>query len=188
MIAERQEFAAIAAGRPRLIEHSRAHVIEYDDDLSEPTPVSRAPGDPLSALPPTFGLQSVFSETSFDIAVGRRTEFIDISREAIWSWYREQGARLVIVGRDPLRGVDQVVLMVAFPTISHWHRIQGTAGANAPSEVADALQRRAMITTGQQARVLMVQTAFGEPLASGTSTAADSAGSYRSSAAPVVRG
>jgi len=43
-----------------------------------------------------------------------------------------------------------------------WHRIQGTA--EVPSDVADALQRRSMITQTQQARVLMIQTEFGEPI------------------------
>ncbi len=162
LIAERTAPAAISAGRQRLIQQSRAHVIEYDDQLSEPTPVLRALGGPLSALPPTFGPQSVVCETAFEIAAGKRAEFIDISMDAVWSWYREQGARLVIVGRDPLRAVDQLVSMVAFPSIGHWHRIEGSV--DLPSEVAGALRRRAMFTSGQQARVLMVQTAFGDPI------------------------
>lgn len=161
-VAERAASAAVWAGRPRLIKQSRAHVIEYDNDLSEPTPVLRALGEPLSDLPPTFGLQSVVCETAYEIAAGKRAEFIDISTDVVWSWYREQGARLMIVGRDPLRGVDQLVSMVAFPSIGHWHRIQGSTAV--PSAVAGALQRRAMITGGQQARVLMLQTAFGDPI------------------------
>ncbi len=162
MIEERAPFTAINAGRPRLIQHSRAHVLEYDDELSEPTPILRDPGEPLSALAPTFGLQSVVCETGFDIDVGKRAEAIEISADAIWPWYREQGARLMIVGRDPLRDVDHLITMVAFPTIGHWHRIQRTA--EVPSDVADALQRRSMVTKTQQARVLMIQTEFGEPI------------------------
>jgi hypothetical protein len=165
MLAEREQVNAISAGRTRLVLSSRAHVIEYDDELSEPNPFHRAAGGPLSDLAPTFGLQSVVSETGFDIAAGERDEFIAISQDAIWPWYREQGARLMIVGRDPLRAVDQAVVMVAFPSIGHWHRTQGAAAANAPSEVAGALQRRALLTANQQARLLMVQTAFGKPVA-----------------------
>ena len=106
-VAERVASSAVWAGRQRLVEHSRAHVIEFDDELSEPTPVVRAVGEPLSALAPTFGRQSVVCETAYEVADGKRGEFIDISTDAIWSWYREQGARLMIVGRDPLRGVDR---------------------------------------------------------------------------------
>jgi hypothetical protein len=161
-VAERAASAAVWAGRQRLVEHSRGHVIEFDDELSEPTPVLRAVGGPLSALPPTFGPQSVVCETAYEVMDGRRGEFIDISTDAIWSWYCEQGARLMIVGRDPLRRVDQLISMIAFPSIGHWHRIQGSA--DAPAEVAGALRRRAAITTEQQARVLMVQTVFGDPV------------------------
>jgi hypothetical protein len=161
-VAERAASAAVWAGRQRLVEHSRAHVIEFDDELSEPTPVIRAVGEPLSALAPTFGPQSVVCETAYEVADGKRAEFIDISTDAIWSWYREQGARLLIVGRDPLRGIDQLISMVAFPSIGHWHRIQGST--DVPAEVAEALRRRAAITREQQARVLMVQTAFGDPV------------------------
>ena len=135
---------------------------EFDDELSEPTPVFRALGEPLSALPATFGSQSVVCETSFEAGEGKRSEFIDISTDAIWPWYREQGARLTIVGRDPLRGVDQLISMVAFPSIGHWYRIQGSS--DVPTEISVALQRRAAITREQQARVLMVQTAFGDPV------------------------
>ena len=159
-VAERVASSAVWAGRQRLVEHSRAHVIEFDDELSEPTPVVRAVGEPLSALAPTFGRQSVVCETAYEVADGKRGEFIDISTDAIWSWYREQGARLMIVGRDPLRGIDQLISMVAFPLIGHWHRIQGST--DVPAEVAGALRRRAAITREQQARVLMVQTTFGE--------------------------
>jgi hypothetical protein len=161
-VAERAASSTIWAGRQRLVQRSRAHVIEFDDELSEPTPVFRALGEPLSALPATFGSQSVVCETSFEAGEGKRSEFIDISTDAIWPWYREQGARLTIVGRDPLRGVDQLISMVAFPSIGHWYRIQGSS--DVPTEISVALQRRAAITREQQARVLMVQTAFGDPV------------------------
>lgn len=162
-VAESREAAAIATARPRLIQRSRTHVIEYDDELSEPTPILRKPGEQRSALPPTFGPQSVVSESAFDVAYGARDEFLAISADTIWPWVREEGARVLAVGCDPLKGPDQVTVMLAFRSISEWHRVRGTRSGTRPAEINDALQRRDSHVGAERTRILQITTAFGEP-------------------------
>ena len=163
-LTETEGPAAISAGRPRLIREPAAHAIEYDDELSEPSPRYRQLGEELLDLPPTFGPRSIVAETSFEVASGDRDALIALSTEEIWSWYGEQGARLLLVGRDMLRGRRDVTVMLAYRSISEWQRLGGSAGRGAPAGVNAAMERRDAMILGERTRVLMIGTTFGRPV------------------------
>ena len=158
-IAETKTIRAVFAGRPRLIEHSSAKVIFYDDGRSEPTPFYRDSGDDLSALPPTFGRQSVVAETTYTVAPDARESMLEAS-DVLWAWQVAEGARLLIVGHDPLGTAGNVVAYVAYRTISDWERSLRALATDAPDTVQKAATDRA--AAQQTTRLLMVQTDFGE--------------------------
>lgn len=163
-LAETEGPAAIAAGRPRLIRESATHVIEYDDELSEPSPRYRQLGEELLDLPPTFGPRSLVVETNFELAPGDRDALIALSAGEIWAWYTEQGARLLLVGRDMLRGRRDVTVMLAYRSVSEWQRLGGAAGRGAPAGVGAALERRDEMIRTERTRVLMIGTTHGRPV------------------------
>ena len=71
---------------------------------------------------------------------------------------------MLIAGSDSLAGRHQAISMLAFRSISDWHRIHTSAPAGAPADVATAIERRDALVEAEETRVLMVQTEFGEPL------------------------
>jgi hypothetical protein len=155
-VEETQHIRSIFAGRPRLIDHSRATIIEYDSELSEPTPFYRTSGDELALLPPTYGRQSIMAESRYRLRPGSETEFLELSAETLWPWLRAQDARMVIYGNDPLTTPDEVVVLTAYRSIGTWHQLSTPAG-----DAAHAFGKRQSLIESEQTRLLMVQTDFG---------------------------
>jgi hypothetical protein len=163
--AERSHLTEISAGRPRLIESSRARIIEYVDEVSEPQPRWRELGEPTLEPPATFGRRSVVSELTYDLQPGAQARFLELSRERIWPWLAELGGRLLIYGRDPLGGANSVLTMFAFRSIEDWHRLsRPQADQQPPPEVVAAWEERHTLVNDQRGRILMVQTDFGTPV------------------------
>ncbi len=156
-VEETRHIRAIFTGRRRLIDHSRATIIEYDSELSEPTPFYRNSGDELALLPPTYGRQSILAESRYRLRSGSTTEFLELSTETLWPWLREQDARIVLYGNDPLTTRDEVVVMTACRSISAWHQLSTPTGG-----AAHAFARRQSLIEGGQTRLLMVHTDFGD--------------------------
>ena len=159
-IEETKELRAVFAGRNRLIQHSRARTIFYDDDRSEPSPFYRNNGDELSPLPATFGRQSVVSETTYNVAPDEREMLLEAC-DAVWAWQVEQSARLLIVGADPLGSPGNVVAFVAYRTISDWEASIRALVTDAPDHVLKATAERDRAAAIQSTRLLMVQTDHG---------------------------
>jgi hypothetical protein len=155
---EAKQWRQIFAGRSRLIEYSSASIYDYDDELSEPTPGWRNVGEPRVALPPTFGLQSVVAETTFELVPGAEDDFRQLTRDTLMPWYREQGARPMIYASNPLGSSVNVVLMVAYPTITAWHQCARPD--------LEAWDERVATTYHETTRLLMVNTEFGERISS----------------------
>ena len=162
-IQETEAIRVVSAGRNRLIEHSSARVLFYDDARSEPSPFYRNNGEDLSALPPTFGRQSVLAETTYTVAPDDRDTMLEASDE-VWAWQVEQGARLLVVGQDPLGAPGNVVAYVAYSSISEWERSLRTLASAAPDAVQKAASERDWTAAEQSTRLLMVQTDYGEPV------------------------
>ena len=154
---ETRHVTAIFAGRPRLIEHSRTTIIEYDNELSEPTPFYRNSGDELASLPPTSGPQSILAECRYRLRSGSETEFRELSAETLWPWLRAHDARMVLYGKDLLVAADEVVELTAYRSISAWHQLSTPTGDT--EQVSD---KRQSLIADRQTRLLMVQTDFGE--------------------------
>jgi len=156
-VEETRHIRAIFAGRQRLIDHSRATIIEYDSELSEPRPFYRNSGDELASLPPTYGRQSLLAESRYRLRSGSETEFLELSTETLWPWLRAQDARMVLYGNDPLTTPDEVVVLTAYRSISAWHQILIPTG-----DAAHSFAKRQSLIEGEQTRLLMVQTDFGD--------------------------
>ena len=164
-VAETKHLREIRGGRPRLINHSRARIIEYVDEVSEPQARWRELGEPTLEPPPTFGQQSVVSELTYDLAEGAQARFLELSREQIWPWLAEQGGRMLIYGRDPLGSANSVITLFAFRSIEAWHHLSRPAAEQQPpAEVIEAWEERHRLVEGQHGRILMVQTEFGTPV------------------------
>ncbi|MDH3603186.1 MAG: hypothetical protein OEU26_26530 [Candidatus Tectomicrobia bacterium] len=162
-VEETSPIRAIYAGRLRLVQHSRASLITYDPDLSEPTPRYREVGEPLAALPPTFGLQSIVAQTTYQLKPNGEAQFQALSTEAIWPWYTSEGARLMIFGHDPLASSNEVITLLAFRNISDWHRLVRPQGV-ASEQVTVAWYDREQVIMRQKTKLLMVGTRFGRPV------------------------
>lgn len=160
-IEETKSIRAVFAGRNRLVRHSSARVIFYDDARSEPQPFYRNRGDDLSAPPRTFGRQSVVAETIYAVAPDDRDSMLAAS-DTVWAWQVEHGARLLIAGEDPLGSPGAVVAYVAHRTISDWERSTRALAAEAPDAVKKAANERDWAAAQQTTQLLMVQTDFGE--------------------------
>jgi len=156
-VEETRNIRAIFAGRQRLIDHSRATIIEYDSDLSEPTPFYRNSGDELALLPPTYGRHSILAESRYRLRSESETEFLELSTKTLWPWLRAQDARMVLYGNDPLTTPDEVVVLTAYRSISAWHQLLTPTG-----DEAHAFAKRQSLIEGEQMRLLMVQTDFGD--------------------------
>jgi len=152
---ETRHIRAVFAGRPRLIAHSRATLIDYDSERSEPKPFYRNDGDPLAPLPPTYGRQSIVAETRYTLREGAGPEFMERSAGTVWPWLAEHDARMILCGSDPLTGSNEVIVMTAHRSISDWHRLAVTE--RAPDH--EALRS---LVADERTRLLMVQTDFGE--------------------------
>ena len=162
-IAETEQIRAVSAGRNRLVRHSSAKVVLYDDDRSEPSPFYRSQGDDLSVLPATFGPQSVVAETTYTVAPDDRENMLEAC-DTVWAWQVDNGARLLIVGQDPLGAPGNVVACVAHRTISEWERSLRALVGKAPDEVQKAANERDWTAAQQATRLLMLQTEFGESM------------------------
>lgn len=163
--AETEHLAQIRAGRPRLIDHSRARIIEYSDELSEPRPRWRELGDPILDPPATYGQQSIVSELTYELETGAQARFLELSRSLIWPWLEEQGGRLLIYGSDPLASTNEVITLFAFPSIEAWHRLsRPNEEMQPPADVVAAWEERHRFVRDQTGRILMVQTDFGTPV------------------------
>ena len=160
-IQETKAIRAISAGRSRLIRHSRARVIFYDDDRSEPSPFYRNNRDELARLPSTFGRQSVVAETTYAVAPDDRRGFIERC-DVVWAWQVDEGARVLIVGNDPNGSPGNIVAYVAYPTISEWERSTREIANEAPDDVRKAAAGRDWSAADQSTRLLMVATDYGE--------------------------
>lgn len=154
---EALQWRQIFAGRNRLIEYSSASIYNYDDELSEPVPVWRNVGEPRVALPPTFGPQSVVSETTYELINGAAENFRQLTRDTMWPWYKDQQARPMIYASNPLGTTTNVVLMIAYPSITAWHV------GNLPvlGSAKDGWRERTSLIKRESTRLLMVGTEFG---------------------------
>ena len=162
--AETKQLQDIRAGRPRLIEHSRARIIDYNDEVSEPQPRWRELGEPTLEPAATFGRQSVVSELTYDLEDGAQARFLELSREQIWPWLETQDGRLLIYGRDPLGSANSVITLFAFRSIEAWHHVsRPNADQQPPAAVVAAWEERHQLVRDQRGRILMVQTDFGTP-------------------------
>lgn len=153
-IEETAAIRAVFAGRGRLIEKSRATLIEYDSAVSAPQVQWRKVGEPLAPIPASFGLQSVVAETRF--APTDAGQFRAATLQGLWAWYASHGARPLIYGHDPLAAPGNVVTYVAFRDISHWHEL-----ARPGDSVKAAWDERDALSPVQSTRLLMVQTSYG---------------------------
>ncbi len=156
-VEETRPIRAIFAGRQRLIDHSRATIIEYDNELSEPRPFHRNSGEELASLPPTYGRQSILAESRYRLRSGSATEFLELSADTLWPWLREQDARMMLYGNDPLTTPDEVVVLTAYRSISAWHELSTPTG-----DAAHSFAKRQALIEGELTRLLMVQTDFGD--------------------------
>lgn len=153
-IRETAALRAVFAGRTRLIEKSRATLIEYDDQVSVPEVRWRKVGDPLAPMPVSFGQHSVVAETRFQPEDGEA--FFARTCEEIWPWYVEQGARPLIYGVDPLGPPGNVITFVAYRDISHFQSLWS------PDEsIARSWAARNRNAPDQLTRLLMVATRYG---------------------------
>jgi hypothetical protein len=159
-IEETKQIRAIFAGRPRLIRHSRATIIDYDDEASEPQPRFRNAGEPLAPLPPTFGRQSIVAQSEWLVEPGMEEEFLAVTRSVLWPWLTGEGARPLIFGRDPLAAPGSLVTMTAFRDISEWHRLRVPNEA-AENDVRTAWRHRDSLLRTSTTRLLMVATDYG---------------------------
>ncbi len=155
-VAETAPIRAIFAGRPRLITHSRAAIIDYDTELSEPAPFYRNTDDPLAPLPVTFGRQSVVAETRYQLRPEAHVSFRKLCLEERWPALRAAGARLLLIGADPLAEPSEVIEMTAFTSISHWHEVTTESRSS-----KHALSAHRAETLAETTRLLMIQTDFG---------------------------
>lgn len=159
-VEETRHIRAIHAGRHRLIRESSARIIDYDGEISEPTPRYRNVGEPLADPPPTFGPQSIMEQTEYSLQRGGEDTLVSILRDAIWPWLTSQGSRIVIFGYDPLQSDDNVVTYIAYRDISHWNELEGRR-ATVPDAVAAARKELHSVVVSQSSRLLMVMTKFG---------------------------
>ncbi len=159
-VQETASIRAIYAGRLRLARHSRASIIHYDAEISEPTPTYRQVGEPLAALPPTFGPQSIVAQTRYQLVPDGHTQFQALSAAAIWPWYKSQGARLMIVGYDPLGSRNEVITLLACRDMSAWHGLV-QPDSDAPQDVTAAWRDREQVIHRQKTTLLMLGTRFG---------------------------
>ncbi|MCZ6895362.1 MAG: hypothetical protein O7H40_15125, partial [Gammaproteobacteria bacterium] len=158
-IEETGAIRAIFAGRNRLIEHSRATIIDYDSEVSEPTPFYRNDGDSLAVRAPSFGRQSIVAETRYRLKPGAGDDFRKVSIDTVWPALRAEDARMLLYGSDPLADVDEVIVMSAYRSISHWHQLAAMRRKD-----GSPLGAHRALVTGEITRLLMVQTDFGEPV------------------------
>ena len=159
-VEETRHIRAIHAGRARLVRESCARIIDYDDALSEPTSHYRNVGEPLAALPPTFGPQSIVEESEYCVAHGSEEAFSGVMRDVISPWIVAEGSRVMIYGYDPLKGGDNVMIYTAYRDISHWHRLRDRH-AKVPDDVVRARNELSSAVSLTKRRLLMVITEFG---------------------------
>ena len=81
-VEETRHIRAIHAGRHRLIRESSARIIDYDGEISEPTPRYRNVGEPLADPPPTFGPHSIMEQTEYSLQRGGEDTLVSILRDA----------------------------------------------------------------------------------------------------------
>lgn len=155
-VEETKEIRAIFAGRTRLIRHSRASMVVFDDARSSPEVAWRKVGEPLAPVPVSFGRQSVVEELRCGLDENDTGIFDAISRDVLWPHALEHGGRVLIAGHDPLLPPPNRVVMVAYPDISAWH-----AASEAGGEAAAAMARRAALATSYADRLLMIATDYG---------------------------
>ncbi len=153
-IEETRSIRAVFAERPRLIQKSRATLIEYDSSVSTPEVAWRKVGEPLAPLPQSFGLQSVVAETRFSPAAP--DTFYQQTINEIWPWYRQQGARPLICRWDPMSAPGNIVIYVAFRDITHYQNCWRPG-----TEVESAWQTRNENSPVQSTRLLMVGIGYG---------------------------
>ena len=154
---ESRHATEIFAGRARLIDHSRTTIIEYDNELSEPTPFYRNSADELASLPLTYGPQSILAECRYRLRSGSETEFRELSSETLWPSLRAHDSRMVLYGKDLLAAANEVVELTAYRSISAWHYLLTPTG-----DTKQVSAKRQSLITDMQTRLLMVQTDFGE--------------------------
>lgn len=164
VLEETKELRPIYAQRGRLVATSRARLIDLDDAVSRPRPRARRAGEPLVEAPPTFGRGSVVSERTYALAPGTHAEFVRLSRERIWPWLEQQGARPIGLGHDPLAPTNEVITLFAFRSLPAWHRLsRPTPQATPPADVVAAWQEREQLVQRETGRVLLVGSSFGTP-------------------------
>ena len=159
--AERPEIAQAAAALAALASSSTARIIEVDDDVSDVGAYHRREGMPQAELPPTFGRGSVVSERTYRVTEGRQADFLNLSRDHIWPWLTERGARVIAYGHDPLGESDEVITLFAFRTLPEWHRLSRPTAEEASADVTQAWHDRASLIRRHRGRVLVVDTDFG---------------------------
>lgn len=157
-IEETRAIRAIFAGRPRLIRSSRATIVDYDDALSAPTPRWRHVGAPLLPTPRSFGRESIVEESRMTMAPASEDRFLELSRDTIWPALVERGARVLIVGRDPLAPPLTLVVMIAFRDVTAWHANAQPAGKDA---IGAAVRARDALIGARSTKLLMIGTDYG---------------------------
>ncbi len=162
-VEETRHIRAICAGRARLVRESSARIIDYEDALSEPTPRYRNVGEPLAALPPTFGPQSIVEQSQYCVARSDQEAFSAVLRDVVWPWLIAEGSRVMIYGCDPLKGGTNIMIYTAYRDISHWHRLRGRR-AVVPDDVSRVRDELSSAVSLQSRRLLMVITEFGSAM------------------------
>lgn len=155
-IEETKDLRAVFAGRSRLIRHSRAGIVSFDDTVSSPTPAWRRVGEPPAPMPATFGRRSVVEEFRCRLDEDDAATFDAISRDVLWPGAAEHGGRLLISGHDPLVPRPNRVVMTAYPDISCWQRANEAGG-----ELAAATMHRDGLARSPETKLLMIATDYG---------------------------
>lgn len=163
IMAETAATRELAAERRQLMKGTAARIIEVDDAVSDPGVYYRRAGMPPVEPPATFGRGSVVSERSYQVE-GGRDEFLRLSRDYVWPWLEQHGARMIAFGHDPLGASDELITLFAFRTLPEWQRLSRPSAEEASAEVEQAWQQRATLIRRHSGRLLVVATDFGSPV------------------------
>ncbi len=107
---------------------------------------------------PGFGPGSVISERTYHLRDSAREQFAHLSRERVWPWLEQMGARLIAFGHDPLGSAEEVQTLTAFRSLADWQQLSHpTASPDAPADVVRAWNQRAALLTHSSGRLLVIE-------------------------------